>query len=88
MAIIVLSCDGIPRESGPQAALDITAEFIEHRTWWSNVQCTWDGERLLLRAESDSDRDGRALMDEFSDCLCAYVETLDDGELRIESVTP
>ena len=88
MVRLILSCGGVPPSAGPQAAKGITAEFAEHRNWYRHVLCTWDGSRLLLEAESDIDMDGVALMDEFSDCLSAYITELFDGEVSVESVTP
>jgi len=88
MTRILLSCGGVPASAGPTAAADITAEFAKHRPQFTEVLCTWDGSRLLLRAESDWDTNGLALMDEFSDCLSAYIAEPFDGELRIESITP
>ena len=84
---IVLACYGVPESAGAEAATDITAEFADHRTWYSNVSCTWDGARLILQAENDVDSDGVALLDEFSDCTAAYIGELFDGEIKIESVT-
>jgi hypothetical protein len=88
MARILLSCSGVPAAAGPQAAKDITAEFAEHRPWYKRVQCTWDGSRLLLQADNENDTDGIALIDEFSDCLSAYITELFDGDIRVESVSP
>lgn len=82
---VTLSCTGVPKNAGAEAAADITREFAEHRTWHQNVSCTWDGSRLLLTAENDYDPDGVALMDEFSDCLSAYITEGFDGSIRVES---
>ena len=84
---IVLSCDGVPPSAGLRAAADITAEFAEHRPWFKNVICSWVAGRLVLAADSDTDHEGLALMDEFSDCLAAYTSDLADGELRVDSLT-
>ena len=84
---IVLACYGVPESAGPEAAVDITTEFAEHRPWHSNVNCTWDGSRLILQADNDVDSDGLALLDEFSDCTAAYIKELFDGEIKIESIT-
>ena len=86
MARITLSCSGVPSSAGEEAARDITREFEEHRQWFTNVQCSWDGSRLILSADSDFDRDGDALRDEFSDCIAAYVAEGFNGELRVESI--
>ena len=83
---VVLSCSGVPTDAGAEAATDITREFAEHRPWHQNVSCTWDGSRLILSAENDYDPDGVALMDEFSDCLAAYITAGFDGEIRVETV--
>ena len=84
---IVLACYGVPVAEGADAASDITAEFENHRTWWSRASCTWDGVRLILQADSDVDSDGLALLDEFSDCTAACIKELFDGEIKIVSIT-
>jgi hypothetical protein len=81
-----LVCSGVPSRAGPEAASDITAEFMDHRTWYSNVICRWDGERLILEADSDVDSEGKALLDEFSDCVTAYVSGDFDSSISIDSV--
>ena len=83
---IVLVCYGVPVSEGSEAADDITAEFVNHRTWWSNVSCTWDGTRLILQADSDVDSNGLGLLDQFSDCTAAYIKELFDGEIKVESI--
>jgi len=83
---VVLACHGVPKDAGADAAADITKEFVDHRTWHQNVQCTWDGALLILQADNDVDESGLALLDEFSDCISAYVEPF-DGKLEIVSVT-
>ena len=67
---IVLTCDGVPKEAGAQAATDITEEFT-HRPWHLNAECRWDGERLTFRADNYFDSNGEALLDEFSDAVVA-----------------
>ena len=86
MAKILLSCSGVPPAAGPQAAIDITAEFAEHRPWYHAVKCTWNGSKLLLAAESENDDDGLALTDEFSDCLSAYIAEPFDGDIQLEAI--
>jgi hypothetical protein len=83
---IVVACIGVPKESGAEAAEDIAEEFAKHRTWHENVSCTWDGTRLVLSAENDVDSTGDALLDEFSDCVCAYVPGGGDISVRVISV--
>jgi hypothetical protein len=41
----------------------------------------------VLEAENDFDARGLALLDEFSDCLSAYIVEPFDGRIEIESVT-
>lgn len=84
---VVLACYGVPEAAGAEAATDITAEFADGRPWHSNVICTWYGSRLVLQADNDFDSEGLALMDEFSDCIAAYIEEPFDGEIKVESVS-
>ena len=84
---IVLTCYGVPPSVANEAAVDITVEFAENRFWHKNVSCQWDGTRLIVQAENDFDSDGLALMDEFSDCLSAYMAEPFDGDIKVESVT-
>jgi hypothetical protein len=80
---IVIACTGIPAQAGPETAIDITNEFAQHRTWHQNASCKWDGSRLILCAENDFDPEGKALLDEFSDCVAAYVAGI-VGPTRLE----
>lgn len=82
---IVLECLGVPIAEGAEAASDIEREFRQHRSHHHNVICTFDDGKLVLRAENDVDAGGLALMDEFSDCISAYVATAFDGDLKIVS---
>ena len=83
---VTLICDGLPASAGSKAARDITNEFAEHRQWHSRAIREWDGARLVLRSESDFDEDGQATLDEFSDCIFAYVAEPGEFRIRIESV--
>ena len=83
---VVLACEGVPVSAGQEAAADITKEFADHRRWHQNVKCSWDGKELVLEAENDFDDNGLALLDEFSDCIAAYV-TAFDGRLKVVSVS-
>jgi len=84
---VVLSCEGIPPHAGPQAAVDITEEFVSHRPWHQNVVCSWNEENqdLTLQADNDFDNSGLALMDEFSDAITAYVKDAGEGDIRVLS---
>ena len=84
---IVVSCHGVPESAGAEAADDITNEFAQHRTWHSNALCTWDGSKLTLQAYNDFDKEGLALLDEFSDSISAYIGELFDGSVMVDSVT-
>jgi hypothetical protein len=83
---IVLECQGIPKLAGPQAAADITGEFVQ-RPWHQNVRCTWDGLVLRLEADNDYDERGLALSDEFSDAIAACIAGAEYGDLRVVSIT-
>ncbi len=82
---VTLICEGIPRELGPRAALDVAEEFA-HRQWHRNVHCSWSGDTLLLVADNAFDPDGKALADEFSDALVACTATTFGYRIRIDSV--
>ena len=82
---IVLTCDGVPKQVGAQAATDITEEFT-HRPWHQNAECQWDGECLTLRAKNDFDANGEALVDEFSDAIAACIAPGFDGSIAKVSV--
>ena len=71
-------------DAGPANAADIEQEFREHRTWWAQPQCTYADGGILLVATSDFDENGMALLDEFGDCLVAYIGC--HGKLRVRSV--
>jgi hypothetical protein len=84
---VTLICDGLPPVAGDEAARDITKEFAEHRKWHSRVTCEWDGSRLILRSENDFDGTGQATLDEFGDCISAYIADPAESSIRIESVS-
>jgi hypothetical protein len=83
---LTLTCNGVPKQVGQQAAQDITEEF-KHRPWHQEVICSWDGELLVLKAANDLDADGLALRDEFSDAISACIQEGFDGHITILSVT-
>jgi len=84
---VIVSCGGISPKVGPRAAVEITREFVKHRPWHDNVSCVWDGSRLVLSAENDHDPDGLALLDEFSDCICAYTPDGTYEDMKVESAS-
>jgi hypothetical protein len=83
---LVLVCSRIPIGEGSEAARDLTIEFAKHRTRHSNVVCSYADGKLRLVAENDLDPNGPALMDEFSDCLSAFIATPFDGDLTMQSI--
>jgi hypothetical protein len=70
---VVLECTSIPDTEGDAAARDITEEFAKHRRHHNYANCVFSNGKLILSVENDFDPEGLALMDEFSDCVCAYV---------------
>lgn len=80
---VTLSCSCVPKSAGQEAASNIQREFADHRRHHKNVVCTFSNNKLVLTAENDFDPDGLALMDEFSDCITAYIEEPFDGEIRL-----
>jgi hypothetical protein len=84
---VTLACTGVPAEAGEEAARDIQKEFADHRRHHQNVVCTFANGELILVAQNDYDPDGLALMDEFSDCIAAYIAEPFDGEIRLVSAT-
>jgi hypothetical protein len=86
---ITIRAGGISPYIGPRAAQDIENEFHERRQWHKQVACSFSAGTLTLVALNDFDRDGRALSDEFSDCLCAYIPLdgmSDDGDFEVIAV--
>ena len=80
---VTLACENVPTSAGAAAATDIQREFAEHRTHHHNVVCTYTNGELTLTAEHDCDPNGLALMDEFSDCISAYIAEPFDGRIRV-----
>ncbi len=83
---VTIVCEGLSSNEGKEASDDIAQEFREHRNWHKNPICTWDGEKLILTVENDFDDDGKATLDEFRDCLAAYVTDYFDCTVTIDSV--
>ena len=84
---VTLICEGLPTSVGEEAARDIAAEFAEHRQWHSSVTCEWRDGQLILRSDNDFDETGEATLDEFGDCVIAYIADPGDYKFRIESVS-
>jgi hypothetical protein len=77
----------VPIDQGETAALDIARHFAEHRPHHQNVKCLFAEGKLILVAENDYDPKGLALIDEFSDCLSAFIRGGIDGDMRVKSVS-
>jgi hypothetical protein len=84
MSRTTVDCFGIAPERGPQAAADIEQEFIEHRPWQTQPLCHYADGTLSLTAINDFDPIGIALLDEFWDCLAAFVG--EHGKMHIRSI--
>ena len=69
---VVVACTGISGPTASAAVADIVEEFAQ-RPWHNGVSCTVETDALILEATNDYDRDGLALLDEFSDVVCACV---------------
>ena len=80
---ITWACEGVPASAGHAAASDIRREFAEHRQHHNNVVCTFTNGDLILTVENDFDPEGLALMDEFSDCISAYIAELFDRRIHL-----
>jgi hypothetical protein len=84
---VVLEFSGVLEEEGETAAQDIAREFAESRQHHQNVSCVYKDRTLTLTADNDFDPEGLALLDEFSDCICAYTSNTVDGTLVIKSAS-
>jgi hypothetical protein len=85
---IILSAGGIDPAFGHSAATDIQDEFRDHRQSHQHVTCQYEDGKLLLTAVNDFDVNGLAVLDEFSDCLSAFLpmNALGNGEMQVVSV--
>ena len=84
---IAVACKGVS-EGAARAALDDIVEEFSQRPWHTVVDCRWDEDRILLVARNDYDENGKALLDEFSDAICACVPIEDSTiSFAVESVT-
>jgi hypothetical protein len=83
---VTVKCEGITPTDWPDALVDLAEEFTS-RPWYKILECHWDGNTLVLVADSDTDHDGEALADEFSDTIAAYAPGKPGYRVRIVSVT-
>jgi hypothetical protein len=84
---IVLEFSGVLEDEGETAAQDITRHFAEFRQHHQNVSCVYKDRALTLTAYNDFDPEGLALLDEFSDCICAFTSNTVDGTLVVKSAS-
>lgn len=83
---VTLACNGIDPALGTTAAEEIQAEFREHRRWHRDVHCRFESGDLVLCATNDFDQAGLALLDEFCDCISAFLKEHGNGAVRVLSV--
>jgi hypothetical protein len=69
----------------PGAVADMLTEFAQ-RPWQQAVTCEWRDGVLRLSAENDADSTGMALLDEFGDAICAYINYSGEIHVSVESV--
>ena len=81
---IILGCYGVPPTFGALAESKVSAHFRDHKTCHENVECTWDGEGILLQADNDFGVD--ALRDEFAQCLLAFLPESVTFVITVESI--
>lgn len=88
MYLITIICPGVPEPSGKEAALGIQMDFSGHRKHHQRAACSFADGSLILVVENDFDADGFATLDEFSDCISAFLPDIPDdgGDLIIRSV--
>ena len=81
---VTVECQEVAQWLGDEAAADIEREFREHRTWHYNPGCSFAAGILALTVENDFDADGSATLDEFADCIVAYIG--EHGPIRVAGV--
>ena len=84
---ITVSCGGIDEEQSLAACREVVDEF-SYRPWHQNGASNWINSRLYLVTDNDYDSDGLALLDEFSDAVCACIDLTTSGtiDFKVESV--
>ncbi len=69
---IVVSCRGVSEQAALDCLDDLLREFAE-RPWQTAVRCRWENGQIFLHVRNDYDSTGQAVLDEFSDAICACV---------------
>lgn len=83
---IVVACEGLAEAEGMRAVACVLEEF-GHRPWHKEVACEYVAGALRLSAVNDYDKNGQALLDEFSDAIHACVSYSHEIHLSVESVS-
>lgn len=82
---VTLACSGLSNAEGSGAVADILEEFT-HRQWHTDAACEWKDGILRFSATNDFDKDGSALLDEYSDAIHACINYSGTIHVEIESV--
>jgi hypothetical protein len=80
-----VACEGIPSLAWPDALVDVDSEFSK-RTWHHIVRCSWEAGALILVVDNHYDKDGAAVVDEFSATVAAYAPGTPGYRVRVLSV--
>jgi hypothetical protein len=78
-------CTGLSNEEAWEAVAGMLTEFAQ-RLWQQVVPCEWRDDVLRLSAENDADSTGMALLDEFGDAICAYINYSGEIHVSVESI--
>ena len=82
---VTLICTGLTESEGSAAVSDILEEF-SHRPWQTDLACEWKEGKLRFSATNDFDKDGMAMLDEYSDAIHACINYAGTIHLEVESV--
>ena len=82
---VTLTCSGLTDAEGGGGVFDILEEF-SHRPWHTDATCEWKEGILRFSATNDFDKNGLALLDEYSDAIHACINYLGKIHLDVESV--
>ncbi|MES2366628.1 MAG: hypothetical protein V4563_12165 [Pseudomonadota bacterium] len=82
---ITVICTGLTEAEGNGSVSDILEEFT-HRPWHTNTVCEWKEGVLRFSATNDFDKNGLALLDEYSDAIHACIRYSGSIHIDVESV--
>jgi hypothetical protein len=77
-------CKGLKDGETAEAVADMLSEFAQ-RPWHQAVTCEWQAGILRLSSQSEGDRTGMALLDEFQDAVVAYINFSGNLSFAVES---